>query len=783
MASARAPALKIRFQSHKLVLVTLCVAVVGLVAFLQVLTRRYERFDFFQRLEWMSYDWRVRLSTNYPSPCAPNLGFIFINNETITEILSGSLGYKAGLYWPRHVYGRLVQELDIQGAEAVAFDILFGELRPDHPRIPMREGGMEESDGYFARAVRTSGKVILAAEKGLVPHELFRANATAVGDITTQRDSDGILRRTKAFEDYVVFHPILREALRKFDGFQVNTNRILFPLADGSRRVLPIAADGTFDLSAVYELGTGQPLPDSEPRTEKAYRRIRAWDLGLVLAARHLKMDLSAALIEPGKRIVLRSPVTGRERIIPIDEEGRFYIDWSVGCADTRLTRESFHSLLEQQRRRELGQTNELVNLWRGKLVVIGSVASGNDLTDLGATPLERETFLTSRYWNVANSLILGRFVQQPSLPMQLFLIFGLGLISGILTWNLRSLRAGLAVLLLAAGYVSVALYLYLQIRYWLPVVLPCGSLLIANFSLVTYRAIFEQRERQRVRGIFAKIVSPDVVNELLQARKLSLGGARREVTVFFSDVRGFTEMTDESHARAEEFVLAKGLRGKAAEAYFDANAQEVLKTVNLYLGTIADTVKKHEGTLDKYIGDCVMAFWGAPSANPKHALACVRAAIDAQRAIDALNQQRAAENRLRERENAERLAQGLEALPPLKLLAMGGGINTGMVTVGLMGSEKHTINYTVFGRDVNLASRLEGLSGRSRILVGEATYQALQRDEPELASTCIELKPANVKGFRTPVKLYEVPWRLPSVLPLPETTSTDGETPEEIAA
>jgi adenylate cyclase len=353
-------------------------------------------------------------------------------------------------------------------------------------------------------------------------------------------------------------------------------------------------------------------------------------------------------------------------------------------------------------------------------------------------------------------------------------------LISGILTWNLRSLRAGLCVLLLAGLYVSVALYLYFQVRYWLPVVLPCGSLFVANFSLVTYRAIFEQRERQRVRGIFAKIVSPDVVNELLQAEKLSLGGARRELTVFFSDVRGFTEMTDESHAKAEEYVLAKGLDREAAEAYFDANAQEVLKTVNLYLGTIADTVKKHEGTLDKYIGDCVMAFWGAPAANPRHALGCVRAAIDAQRAIEVLNQQRAAENRLRERENGERLARGLEAVPLLTLLAMGSGINTGMVTVGLMGSEQHTINYTVFGRDVNLASRLEGLSGRGRILIGEAAYKALLKDDADLAATCIELEPALVKGFRTPVRVYEVPWRTADVIPLPEAT---GETPAQIAA
>src|SRR4029077_18995374 len=97
-------------------------------------------------------------------------------------------------------------------------------------------------------------------------------------------------------------------------------------------------------------------------------------------------------------------------------------------------------------------------------------------------------------------------------------------------------------------------------------------------------------------------------------------------------------------------------LSPEEAEAYFDMAASETLETVNLYLGAIADTVKKHAGTLDKYIGDCVMAFWGAPVPNEKHALGCVRAAIDAQRALYALNQLRAVENKRREQETPARL-------------------------------------------------------------------------------------------------------------------------------
>jgi class 3 adenylate cyclase len=149
-----------------------------------------------------------------------------------------------------------------------------------------------------------------------------------------------------------------------------------------------------------------------------------------------------------------------------------------------------------------------------------------------------------------------------------------------------------------------------------------------------------------------------------------------------------------------------------------------------------------------------------------------VRAAIDAQRAIHTLNQARAAENQRREQENILRTAQGQPPLPMHKLLSMGSGINTGIVTVGLMGSEQHTFNYTVFGREVNLAARLEGLSGRGRILVGEATYKALLRDDPDLAASCQELAPTTPKGFRTPVRIFEVQWRATLVAPPADASS-----------
>ncbi|HSY74169.1 MAG TPA: adenylate/guanylate cyclase domain-containing protein, partial [Dongiaceae bacterium] len=205
----------------------------------------------------------------------------------------------------------------------------------------------------------------------------------------------------------------------------------------------------------------------------------------------------------------------------------------------------------------------------------------------------------------------------------------------------------------------------------------------------------------------------------------------------------------------------------------FDLSAREMLNTVNLYLALVADTIIAHGGTLDKYIGDCVMAFWGAPTPHKTHAATCVRAAIEVQRAIRELNKKRVAENAARDFENLTRAASGLPPKPPLRALQLGTGINTGLVTAGLMGSEEHQYNYTVFGHEVNLASRLEGVSGSGRIIISEATYNHLLRDDPGLAATCIALPPVKVKGIHAEVKIYEVPWRPPGASPFDDTDFT----------
>lgn len=771
-------------KSIRFVPVLIALIVVGLICLLRSLpdivvnpTKPEEtRFDAFQRLEWMTYDWRVRQARNFPSQNATNLAFVYIDDESVDKVQAGLLGgWKIGLLWPRHIYGTLVNELAGEGAEAIGFDVLFSPLRPDHDRSGwpnLKPGATNRfgSDEFFALQMAKAGNVIVAAQQSVVPPELFRTNAWGLADISADKDSDGILRRIFAFRDYQVWHPAFEEVRQtnnwKIERIGLRTVRFHNAVTMAVVREVPIDNNGTFE---VEDLLGEKPGPD-EPQRDSAYYTLRTWHMGILLAAKHLKLDLDQTEVDLERGQITFHGENNLVRKLPVDRFGRFFVNWSIMARDPKvpaseanpdLTVLNIEPLLMKGIDRQRGMDGGTTNLFKGKLVVVGSGATGSNLADIGATPLASQTFYASTHWNVANSMITGNFIRRCSGFQEQLLIIALGALAALLTWMMPPSAATLSVLASAVGYLVLSFVLFVKGRFWLPLVLPVGGgLILTHVSLVTYRVIFEESERRRVKTLFSRLVSPNVVNELLKQEKLSLGGARRRITVFFADVRGFTQMTDDNQAKAEEFVKQYGLTGAAAEAHYDENARRTLETVNLYLATIAETIKTHDGTLDKYIGDCVMAFWGEPTPNEKHAVSCVRAAIDAQRAMYALNQQRAIENDRIKQENEARQAAGQPLQPMLPLLSLGTGINTGEAIVGLMGNEATIVNFTVFGREINLASRLEGVSGRGRIVIGEATQQDLIKFDPELAAQSIELDPVTPKGFSKPIRIFEVPWR-----------------------
>lgn len=269
------------------------------------------------------------------------------------------------------------------------------------------------------------------------------------------------------------------------------------------------------------------------------------------------------------------------------------------------------------------------------------------------------------------------------------------------------------AVALLLALIVSgSALWLgaFLLLRAEIPLIAPLATLLLTFAIPATERAFSEELEKRRVRGIFELFISPAMVGQLIEQGVDAMRGRRAELTILFSDIRGFTTMSEKM------------------------TPEELVAVLNEYLGAMTDVIHKHGGTVDKYEGDLVMAFFGAPLPLPDHAERAVRCSIDMRLELERL-----------------RAKWALEGKP--SQLEMGIGLNSAEVFVGLVGSGRR-VNYTVMGDGVNLASRMQDLTKDLHwpLLITEFTYAQVQdKFDCEFAEARL------VKGKTVPVRMYRV--------------------------
>jgi adenylate cyclase len=237
----------------------------------------------------------------------------------------------------------------------------------------------------------------------------------------------------------------------------------------------------------------------------------------------------------------------------------------------------------------------------------------------------------------------------------------------------------------------------------------PAAALVSSYLVLLVRRVRDENLKKDEIKGIFSQFVAPEVVDKLASdPTQVKLGGEKREMTIFFLDIAHFTNISEKMDAAA------------------------LILFLNKYLSALSHVIHEHHGTIDKYIGDCIMAFWNAPIDNPDHRVDAILAALECQDAIKELNKS---------------LDASLPEIPAVRI-----GINSGTVTVGLTGSQKK-LQYTVIGDDVNLASRLEGANKffGSKIIVSESTYEGC-RDRVAARY----LGRARVVGKETPIKVYE---------------------------
>jgi len=241
----------------------------------------------------------------------------------------------------------------------------------------------------------------------------------------------------------------------------------------------------------------------------------------------------------------------------------------------------------------------------------------------------------------------------------------------------------------------------------------PAAALVSAYLVLVVHRVLAESRKKDEIKGVFSSFVSPEVVEELIQdPEKMKLGGIKRDMTIFFLDIAHFTNISEKMDPEA------------------------LIKFLNKYLSALSYVILKRRGTVDKYIGDCIVAFWSAPIENPNHRADAVLAALECQAVVAELN---------------KTPDPGLPEIPAVRI-----GLNSGIVTVGLTGSDNAIAKkfaYTVIGDDVNLASRLEGANKffGSHIMISESTYSGC-KDRVEARTLGL----IRVVGKATAIWVYE---------------------------
>jgi len=348
----------------------------------------------------------------------------------------------------------------------------------------------------------------------------------------------------------------------------------------------------------------------------------------------------------------------------------------------------------------------------RGRIAIVGNTAAGT--WDQRVTPFDDfapgvvthatfvENVLHGGLLRRGTSVVLAETLAMAALAIGLALVFS----------RVRSAGAVPALVLALGAWAGLAVVLLRRHGVLVAMGAPLSQLVGMFLAATSYRFFAEERAKRKARETFSRFLAPAMVEEVL-AREgpLELGGEKRDLTVLFCDIRGFTTLSE----RLDPKVL--------------------IEVLNEYLTPMTDIiVSEHQGTLDKYIGDAIMAFWGAPRDLPDHPLAACRAALAMLRRLEDL--------RRRWRE---------AGLPDLDV---GIGINTGPMSVGFVGSQDRFYNYTVLGDAVNLASRLEGANKEygTRILVSQAT---LERVKGRVVAR--EVDSVRVRGKREPVVIHEL--------------------------
>ena len=597
----------------------------------------------------------------------------------IVDIDEESLAAKGQWPWPRTLIAEMVDNMRQAGAVAVGMDIIFAEQDRTSPaRILDGAIGVDEQTRQRLLAMPSNDTMLAQAmERGIV----------------------------------IVGQSGYHRALERQDSFDVPSP----PLATLGGNPKPFLLHYPDLLHNIQELQTAAKGGGALTSSSDADGITRRVPLAIVARDRiYATLSVEILRVAAGSRpLIIRSDEAGVREIsvaglaVPTDESARAWVRFSASDPARYV---SAADILD-------GAPQALARL-NGKVVLVGTSALG--LFDIKATPLDPVMPGVEVHAQLIENILTRQHLVRPNFAIAAELLAAIlvGLFIIIVVPFLPAIYTLVSGLVVNAGIIGSSYWLFADKSLLIDPTFPLLTSVVVFGALVFYSYIREESQRREIRSAFRQYLSPDVVEQLASdPSKLKLGGETKEMTILFSDVRDFTSISEEYKDYPEELT---GL-------------------INRLLTPLSEAVVRNGGTIDKYMGDNIMAFWNAPLDDEAHASRALTAALTMLDALDTLN-----------REIAQETAPDGS---PAKPFAIGVGLNTGVNVVGNMGSDLR-FDYTVLGDNVNVASRLEGQTKRYGlgILVGERTA-ALAGDQFAL----LEVDLVRVKGKAEPERVFTV--------------------------
>lgn len=583
--------------------------------------------------------------------------------------------------WPRTILADLLTRLYEWQAAAIAFDVIFPEPDRSSPNQAVKHFRNLDETTRERLAHLPSHDEVFAAVIGRGKVVLGQSGTEAIDTRSLDQHSDtGVATVGPDPSPYLITFPHLLRNLPNLE--RAAAGRGLFSIRterDGIVRRVPMV------------MGVeGKIVP------------------ALTLELLRVVTGSSTILIRTDQSGIASVAMPGLE--VATDQNGRIWIYFGL------------HDKARYVSAKEVIEGNVAADVFAGKLVLIGTSAIG--LADLKTTPVHSAMPGVEVHAQVLEAALTKSLLVSPSSAIVIEMIGGIiaGTVLTLLAPFASALMLFVSASLATAALIAGSWVLYSRYQLLIDATFPLIVTLSVYMSMVLIGYFREQLDRKRIRSAFAQYLSPTLVEQLAKSRKgLVLGGEERNVTVLFSDVRGFTTIS---------------------ETYKD-DPQGLTRLLNRYLTPVTNAIIARNGTIDKYMGDAVMAFWNAPLDDPAHESDACHAALDMLERVDALN---------RERERDAFTTGG--RFVPIKI---GIGINTGRCTVGNMGSDLR-FQYTVMGDDVNLASRLEGQtkSYQLSIILGSRTAVAVSEQ-----FALLEIDTIRVKGKTQAEGIYTIVGRV----------------------